>query len=370
MYLQDLKLLNFRNHKKTSLKFFLGVNLITGKNGQGKTNLLEAIYVLLAGKSHRTALNDPLIMLGEKLSLVKGTLSGQRKKESVEVIFKSGEARVIKINGAHNQKVKDLRNLINVVLFSPEDLKITKGSPDKRRAFLDEVGEQINPTYNHLRWNYLRVLKQRNELLKKVAIKKQKKESLDLWDEKLSSAGSNFILIRKEIVEKIKPYCSRAYSGINSGKLFTVDYLNDLKDGEDVKNNFLRKIEEMREKEIIYGNTLVGPHKDDLKLCVEGMDIRLYGSQGEQRMASLSLKLAELELIQKEKKRSPLLLMDDVLSELDEERRQALLRVVLNLKQSIITSTNPEYFNYENTEKINTIEVLGGSVKETVCLKA
>ncbi len=370
MYLQNLKLLNFRNHKKSSLNFSLGINLITGKNSQGKTNLLEAISVLLIGRSHRTTLNDTLITLGEELSLVKGDLVGGSKKECVEAVFRLGETKIVKINGVRDQKTKDLRGLMNTILFSPEDLRIAKGGPDKRRAFIDEVGEQINYDYNHLRWKYLRTLKQRNDLLKLVAARNQKREALDLWDEKLVSTGSKFIYTRRDVVKKIRPYCERIFSKINPRGVFTIDYVNDFKDSEDVEVDFLKKIKSIREYEMGRGVTLVGPHRDDLELCVGGKDVRLYGSQGEQRMVGLCLKLGELELVQKERKRSPLLLMDDVLSELDEEKRGALLGFVSQLEQSIITSTSPDYFKCVSVGEINLIEISNGSIKEMGCLKA
>jgi len=369
LYLQTLDILNFRNHKKSSLNFSSGINLIIGKNGQGKTNLLEAIYVLFNGKSYKSSLNNVLITLGEETTVVKGSLVGEEKKEDIGVMLKINEQKNIKINGMQNQRVKDLRNIVNIVLFSPEDLKIVKGGPGGRRDFIDEVGEQINYKYNHLKWKFLRILKQRNNLLRQVIGKRWKKEELELWDDKLVLVGSKFIGARNEVVEKLKPYCHKINLKINSKKNLKINYLNNLLNNGDVEGEFYRKIKELKNYEIERGNTLVGPHRDDVGLYLNGVDVRLYGSQGEQRVVSLCLKMAELELIKEEKKKTPILLMDDVMSELDEEMRDNLLSFILNLKQSIITTTNLSYFNQEYMDRINLIEVYGGSVKERMCLK-
>lgn len=369
MYLQTLDILNFRNHEKSSLNFSPGINLIIGKNGQGKTNLLEAIYVLFNGKSYKCSLNNILITSGEEITVVKGSLVGREKKEDIGVMLKINEQKNIKINGIQNQRVKDLRNIVNIVLFSPEDLKIVKGGPGERRDFIDEVGEQINYKYNHLKWKFLRILKQRNNLLRQVAGKGWGKEELKLWDDKLVLVGSKFISARNEVVEKLKPYCHKINLKINSKKNLKIKYLNDLINNGDVEGDFYRKIKKLKDYEIERGSTLVGPHRDDVGLYLNDADVRLYGSQGEQRVVSLCLKMAELELIKEEKKKTPILLMDDVMSELDEEMRDNLLRFILNLKQSIITSTNFSYFNQEHMNKINLIEVCGGGIKERACLK-
>ncbi|HDP70179.1 MAG TPA: DNA replication/repair protein RecF [Actinobacteria bacterium] len=369
MYLRNVSLLNFRNHKNTSLDFSPGINLIIGENGQGKTNLLEAIYVLFNGKSYRTSLNDPLIFLKEELSVVRGNFINKGKDESVEIIFKIGETKIIKINKTQNQGIKFLKRLTNTILFSPEDLKIVKDGPDKRRDFIDEVGEQINYDYSHLKWKFLRILKHRNHLLKQVFIRKQDERTLDLWDERLALSSVELIRAREKIVEKLKPHCERIYSKVSPIGTLGACYLNEFikRDGEDIEGEIIQKLKEVRRYEIERGVTLVGPHKDDLGLYVDGMDVRLYGSQGEQRVVSLCLKMAELELIKKEKNRTPLLLMDDVMSELDEKRRDNLSEFILNLKQSIITSTNLDYFNPKYRDKMTLIKINKGLVEGKMC---
>ena len=342
---------NFRNFKNVILEFDPRLNLIVGKNGQGKTNLLEAIHFLATAESHRTNKNKEMINWDSQKCSVQLIL---KKQESRLKLGFSLEERnkIVKLNDKPIEKISEFLGYLNVVLFSPEDLKLVKGSPANRRKFINIEVSQVNSYYHHLLKKYRHVLKQRNNLLKEIQYNKTDKnmDMLGIWDEQISTLGSKIIKKRVEVIKKIKILARLKQRKITDGKEnLNICYENSLhNNGEgnpksagekDYKLIFKEKLVNNKTKEIKRGYTTVGPHRDDLLLEINGKDVRKYGSQGQQRTVALSLKLAELEFMKSETGEYPVLLLDDVFSELDKERKTFLLNIIENKIQTFITGT-------------------------------
>ena len=335
MYIKETELVNFRNYEKAELKFHRKVNIFTGNNAQGKTNLLEAVYISAFGRSFRFGNDNEMIKLGENLCRVKTLAERDDRETSVEIAIGKKE-KGVKINGVKIKKTAELLENILIVVFSPEDLKIIKGEPDKRRSFMDRELSQIRPSYYSDLASYRKALMQRNALLKE---KRAKKQDFDVWDLGLSEYGTRVIQKRKDFIEKIKRISEKTHKSITDGKEnLDIIYDASVYAGENTKEAFLFKLKENLSTDILRGNTEAGPHRDDLKISINGLDIRKFGSQGQQRTAALSLKLAELALIKEETGEEAILLLDDVLSELDSDRQKYLIKTLRDV-QLFITAT-------------------------------
>jgi len=338
MYLKEIKLKNFRNYKEQEVSFHEKVNIITGNNAQGKTNLLESLYIMSLGKSFRTNKDIEMIGFGESYCKSKSTSIKNDRELDVEIQI-SDEGKEIKIDGAKlNKKIEILENVF-IVAFSPEDLKIVRDEPEKRRRFIDREICQINPLYYKNLSRYKRILQQRNSLLRKDVINE---DSLVVWNEELAEYGSKIILERKRFIEKLNFISNDINQRITNGKepLF-ITYESNVKCQDDFpkqKEFFINQLNKNTKKDFFKGVTTSGPHKDDIKISVKGIDIRHFGSQGQQRTAALSLKLAEIQLIKEETGEDPILLLDDVLSELDAERQKFLINSLKDI-QLFITTT-------------------------------
>ncbi|MDI3548520.1 MAG: replication and repair protein RecF [Halanaerobiales bacterium] len=343
MYLEKILLKNYRNLKESLLELNSNLNILVGYNGQGKTNFLESIYLLGTGSSHRTGLDRELINWEEEKALIQVLLV--RKDQNLKIsILLDGSQKKIEINNTPIERVSELIGNLNVVLFSPEDLNLVKGGPANRRRFLDVEVSQVSSYYYYLLHKYNHVLKQRNNLLKDIRDGKGNKELLEIWDEKLVELGSKVILKRMEVVEKLKILARLTQRRITNGvENLVIDYQPGLKgeiDRERVSLIFKQDLVNNRKIELERGYTLVGPHRDDLVFKINGVDVRKYGSQGQQRTTALALKLAELEFMKSETGEYPILLLDDVFSELDELRRSTLLRLIADKIQTFITATD------------------------------
>lgn len=362
MYLEEIELTNFRNYKQAKVQFHKRVNIITGNNAQGKTNLIESIYIMSLGKSFRTNRDTEMIGFGEDFCKSKAVFIKNKDRLDIGITI-SKEGKSIKIDGYKINKTIDLLEHAYMVVFSPDDMKIVKDEPEKRRKFIDRELCQLKPVYYKNLARYKKILQQRNVLLKNQDINAY---HLDVWDEELADYGSRIILERKNFVEKLNKISKNISEKITNGnESLEVTYESNLDIKEDLKEQkevFLKKLAENKKKDIYRGNTTVGPHKDDLKLCTEGIDIRNFGSQGQQRTAALSLKLAEIRLIKEETKEDPILLLDDVLSELDLTRQRFLIDSLENI-QLFITTTEISPELKANLQEGYTFTVEKGSVR-------
>ncbi len=362
MYLYEIELNNFRNYTAQHVTFHPKVNIITGDNAQGKTNLLEAIYIMSLGKSFRTNKDTEMIGFNKPYALVKSVTLKNEEPLEIEIRYMDKQKQ-IKIDGVSIQKNIDLLEHVYTVIFSPEDLKIVKGEPEKRRKFIDRELCQLKPIYYKNLGRYKKIIQHRNTLLKKQEIDQH---VLEVWNEELAEYGSKIILERSKFITKLNEISQTLHEKITDGREhLEIHYEASLPTVADIKEQkkiFLELLNKNIKNDIFHGNTSVGPHKDDLKISVNEIDIRRFGSQGQQRTAALSLKLAELSLIKEETGEDAILLLDDVLSELDGKRQSFLLN---RLKETQIFITTAEIGQtlLKNMPEGFVFEVKNGIVK-------
>lgn len=356
MYVDSIKLINFRNYKTLEIKLNNKLNIFLGNNAQGKTNLLESIYICSSGKSYRTNREKELINLAKDKAYIGIDIIKEGFNKKIEIKFEKGKSKRARVNGVEVDRIGDLFDIFNVVVFSPEDLKLVKEGPNERRIFLDNEISQINPRYRHNISRYNKILNQRNNLLKKIQFERSKKKLLDVWDIQLSNIGSQVLKKRVEFLKNISIISREIHRKITGNiEELELEYLSSIDidncNDDEVNNRFIDTLKANIDMDIERGTTRHGPHRDDIKILVNGIDIRVFGSQGQQRTAALSLKLAEIELIKEETGEYPVLLLDDVLSELDENRRKFLISTFKDI-QTIITSTDDiEISNFNNANK-------------------
>lgn len=338
MYIKKLSLNNFRNYSSSVFEFSRNVNILTGDNAQGKTNCAEAIFYLCTGYSPRATRDKQVVKYGEKSAEILGVANSKYGDIKVGITF-SSKGKEILVNDVQIKKIGELMGNINSVFFNPEELKLIKESPDDRRRFLDIALSQINKNYFYSLQKYKKVLEQRNSLLKSPD-REVIYETLPLWDEKLAEYAEVIIKERLAFIDLLSKYAKEIHLYVTDNKedidvsldsSFEVDF-------NDVKGSLKEALSQRYEKDIILGYTTVGPHRDDLKIKVQGEDVRIYGSQGQQRTCAITLKLSELEIFKDKLGEYPVLILDDALSELDKNRRARLLERIKNI-QTIITCT-------------------------------
>lgn len=336
MYVKELRLNCFRNYNDETFKFCPETNIIHGNNAQGKTNALEAVYLFSIGKSFRTQQDRELISFDEANTKIEVLFEDKTRENHIEITVRRDRRKQIKINGVPISKMGELIGLFTVVLFSPDELNLTKGSPNARRRFLDIAVSQMRPKYYHILRRYNRILEQRNNLIKKLKKTNDKslKDTLCVWNEKLADYGMAVVTYRKQFVGDLREYAKMIHKEI-SGEDFEVVYKTSFSS----KEEFLEKLNSSLSREVEVGFTLFGPHRDDLDIYTDGKDIKTYGSQGQHRSAVLALKLAEADMMYEDSGEYPVLLLDDIMSELDSERR-AYLSSKIKDKQVIITCTD------------------------------
>ena len=370
MYLEKILLKNFRNLNNLHFDLNPNLNFLIGNNGQGKTNFLEAIYLLGTARSHRTNIDREMVKWNKNTALAQIMLCKKDYNLKISLLLE-GSKKNIKINNNPIEKVSELMGNLNVVLFSPEDLKLVKGSPKNRRKFLNLEVSQVNSYYHHLLNKYNHILKQRNNILKEIKEKKDKKKinMLEIWDEQLIEVGSKVIKKRLSVIDKLKILARLAQRQITNGKEnLNLSYETGLKT-KNLKNKeinviFKDNLVNNRKREIKRGYTLFGPHRADLKLEINEIDVRRFGSQGQQRTVALALKLAELEFMKSETGEYPVLLLDDVFSELDKKRRNTLLNTITDKIQTFITSTDLRDINKFSPEKEQVFIVKDGKIEK------
>ncbi len=354
MYITHIKLLNFRNYKNLEIDLNKNINIFYGDNGQGKTNIIESVFLCGMGKSFRTNKEQELINLEDKFSEIEISFQKKDRDGNIKIILENKKS--IFFNGVKIKKLSDLLGKINVVLFSPDDLEILKEGPNKRRRFLDMMISQLRPNYIYCLNLYLKTLEQRNNYLKQIKLEKKDENLLDIWDEKLAEYAEKIVKYRLEFMEKIKSKINKIHQEITDEKEnFEISYITEAI----TKEEWLEKLNQSRKLDIIKGYTTKGIHRDDFLIFINGKQVNIYGSQGQNRTVILSLKLTELKIIEEEIGEEPILLLDDFMSELDEKRRNRLVKI-MQKTQVLITCTDPmelknlnsKFFKVENA-KIN-----------------
>ena len=339
MYIKRLQMLNYRNYKSLNITLGKNVNVFMGDNAQGKTNILEAIYYCAFAKSHRTSKDRELINWNSDSASVSLLVGKDRLDKNIDInILKDGK-KAIKINKIKVSKIGELFGNFNVVMFSPEDLKIIKDSPGVRRKFIDMELCQLNSKYYYNLVQYNKVLNERNVVLKN---RKLDSEILDIYDIQLANFGYHIIIERLKYINKLNFYGKDIHKDISSGKEnVEFKYISTIKDLEDIENSFYELLRRNRKKDIEKGTTSIGPHRDDFIVLINDVDTKSFGSQGQQRSAVLTIKFSSLKIIKEMTSEYPVLLLDDVLSELDFNRKRYILSTIGEI-QTIITCTGIE----------------------------
>ncbi len=358
MYVESIELNQYRNYESAKVDFSPGVNIFFGDNAQGKTNLLEAVYVSGTSKSHKGSKDKDLIRFDREEAHIRLIFRKNDLSHQLDLHLKKKKSKGIAIDGLPIRKVAELFGMLHIVFFSPEDLSIIKNGPAERRKFLDMEMSQLDKGYYSMLVSYNKLLQERNKLLKQIYFSPSLRETLDVWDDQLIEIGTAIIRKREKFIEKIDEMMREIHAKLTGGKENMVVHYDKNVDVE----NFREKLTENRERDIKTGTTSAGPHRDDMGFVVNGTDIRKFGSQGQQRTAALSLKLSEIRLIEQVSGDKPVLLLDDVLSELDHHRQNYLLDSIADI-QTMISCTGLDDFVNGRIAMDRIFRVTDGSVE-------
>ncbi|MCR5213109.1 MAG: DNA replication/repair protein RecF [Eubacterium sp.] len=357
MYIESLALKNFRNYELQSIEFSDHINILYGDNAQGKTNILEAIYLVATTRSHRGARDKDIIRFGENEAYIKANIKKREVSHRVDVNLRKQRPKGVAIDGIPIRRSIELFGMINIVIFSPEDMSVVKEGPSERRRFMDSELCQLSRLYFSNLAKYNHILEQRNSLLKQIYFKPELEDSLDIWDDQLIETGRSIIRERSNFIKMMNDMIIGIHKGLTSDKeIISLKYEPNVKE-EDFENVLKSK----RKIELKNTTTMTGPHRDDFGIIINDIDVRVYGSQGQQRTAALSLKMAEIELVKDVINDSPILLLDDVMSELDSKRRDALLNYIQGI-QTIITCTGYDDFIKKSVSIDKKYRVVNGSI--------
>lgn len=357
MIIESIELKNYRNYDELHMEFCPGTNILYGNNAQGKTNILEAVYVCCTTKSHRGSKDKEMIHFHEEESHIKLNLRKNDVPYRIDMHLKKNKAKGVAINGIPIRKASELFGIVNVVFFSPEDLNLIKNGPAERRKFIDLELCQLNKLYVHSLVSYNRILMQRNKLLKELMFKPEYEETLDIWDMQLVQYGREIIRYRKDFIDQMNEIIHDIHFRLSGEK----EHLVIIYDPDVQIETFEQELRKSRSQDIRQKTTIKGPHRDDIGFYIDKIDIRRFGSQGQQRTAALSLKLAEIELVKRIVKDYPILLLDDVLSELDGNRQNHLLSAIHHI-QTMITCTGLEDFVNNRFQIDRLFQVVDGTV--------
>jgi len=359
MFIKSIQLTGYRNYKNSTVFFDKGTNILFGDNAQGKTNVLEAIFMCATTKSHKGSKDKEIIGFGEDEAHITLYLDKEGDEIKIDIQLRSDKAKIVALNGSKIKKATELLGILNVVLFSPEDLSIIKDGPSERRRFTDTELCQLDSIYLYNLSKYNKIVEQRNKLIKDSFYNNDLLETLNIWDSQLVSYGCQIIDKRDIFIDELNGIIGDIHSKLTNGKeQLEIHYEPNVE-----RNDFEKELINNREKDIKLKSTSVGPHRDDFSFIVNGIDIRKFGSQGQQRTAALSLKLAEIEIVKKITGHVPVLLLDDVLSELDSKRQNYLLSSIGNI-QTIITCTGLDDFVDNNFRIDKVINVVNGTIEE------
>lgn len=375
--MQKLKLLNYRNYLLLNTDFSPQVNLLVGMNAQGKTNLLEGIYYLATGKAYRPAKDSQLIKWDSEFFRILGEVINKNGKNKIDVLYRqvSQAPKEIKINGLKIAKSGELLGNLTSVLFAPEDLYIIKGSPGERRRLIDNDISQVSPGYYIRIQRFNRILNQRNHLLKRLKEKKNGLNELNIWDQQYLELSKEIIEKRINVLEKITPLTRLMQRKLTEGtENLEIKYLlnreKEVKRGDNIQKLLYEEMDKYKKEELIKGISLWGPHRDDLLFLLNGNDLRCFGSQGQHRSSVLAVKLAELEFFRGETGEYPVLLLDDVMSELDYSRRELLMKTIQEKGiQCFITTTEDLDGSFEINTSVKRFMIKQGILSEMGELK-
>ena len=359
MNIRSIELKNFRNYENLEISFDEGTNILFGDNAQGKTNILEAAYMSGTTKSHKGSRDKEMIRFGEEEAHLKTVVARGGREYQIDMHLKKNRSKGIAINGVPIRKASELFGVLNMVFFSPEDLNIIKNGPSERRRFLDSEICQLDKIYLSDLTKYNKVLNQRNKLLKDIVFHPDLENTLSVWDMQLISYGRRIISRRRRFVEELNEIVRGIHESISGGReQLTLTYEPDIEEAF-----FEDELNRAKEKDRKYCSTSVGPHRDDISFFIGDIDIRKFGSQGQQRTSALSLKLSEIELVKRCIHDTPVLLLDDVLSELDSNRQNYLLNSIHDI-QTVITCTGLDEFVRNRFQIDKIFEVISGTVSE------
>lgn len=359
MIIKSLRLSDFRNYENLDINFSEGINILYGNNAQGKTNVLESMFVAATTKSHRGSKDREMVMLGKEESHIRLGLEKRGVNHRIDMHIKKNSAKGAAIDGIRIKKSSELYGMVHVISFSPEDLTMIKNGPAERRRFMDMELCQLDRLYISCLSNYNKILLQRNNLLKQIPYKPDLRQTLDIWNEQLATYGWQIINTRKQFIDEIAEIIRDKHRLITDGK----ESLEIIYKPNCDKDRLKEELTVCVEKDIEMKTTSKGPHRDDIVFEINGVNARVYGSQGQQRSVALSLKLAEIELVKRKIKDTPVLLLDDVLSELDRNRQTRLLSEIGGV-QTFITCTGLEEFVETRKDRDSVFHVENGKVKE------
>ena len=366
MKIKKIILKNYRNYDNLEIDFNDNLNIIIGDNAQGKTNLLESIYVLAVTKSFLSITDKGLIKFDNKFSIIKGVLDSNNSKDNLEILF-NDNGKVVRINNKEIKKLSDYISKMNVVIFSTDNIRMFKESPGARRKYFNVQISQMNRKYLKLLNDYNVILRQRNEFLKIINLnKKSDTDYLDILDNKYVDISLDIYNYRNEYVDSINNYLDDMFYSITDNKGLKLKYISNMDNDREV---LLDKLKKNLNKEIMYKMTLIGPNRDDFCFYLDNKNLSLYGSQGQIRSAVLALKMSEVLLFTDKVGESPILLLDDMFSELDINKRNNILRHLINDVQTVITTTDIENISEDIRKKANVYKIENGKIisREIIC---
>ena len=349
MYIESIQLKDFRNYETLSIDLDKGTNILYGNNAQGKTNILEAVYLCGTSKSHRGSKDKDMIRFGQEESHIRLQVKKDVFSYRIDMHLRKNKAKGVAVNSLPIKKARELLGVVNIVFFSPEDLNIVKSGPSERRRFVDMELCQLDSVYLTDLSSYNHILLQRNHLLKDIYFQPSLHQTLEVWDSQMTEYGKRIIRKRREFVEELNDMIKDIHHDLSGG----LEDIRIVYEPDTTEEIFEEELKKGRERDLKLKTTGCGPHRDDLCILVNDIDIRKFGSQGQQRTAALSLKLSEIYLVEKRIHDTPVLLLDDVLSELDSTRQTCLLDSI-NTIQTIITCTGLDDF-VSHQFKINKV---------------
>lgn len=359
MYIESIQLSNFRNYESLSIDFDNGTNIIYGDNAQGKTNILEALYVCGTTKSHKGSKDKDLIRFNCDEAHIKMNIRKSEYSQRIDMHLKKSKTKGIAINGIKIKKSAELLGIVNMIFFAPEDLSIIKDGPSERRRFMDYELCQLDKIYLYNLTNYNKILEQRNKLLKEISFKNDNSliDTLDVWDMQLAEYGNKIIKCRQIFINDINNIIYDIHRRLSGGlENLILNYEPNIESGY-----MFDKLASNRERDIYSKSTSIGPHRDDVGFYLNDIDVRKYGSQGQKRTCALSLKLSEIEIVKSRIKDTPILLLDDVLSELDSKRQNQLINSLQGV-QTILTCTGLDDFVESKLNAGKVYKVINGKV--------
>lgn len=368
LYIQRVLLKNFRNYEALDVELNKGINILYGQNAQGKTNIIESIYLASTGKSHRTQKDLELIRWNSEGARIMIEFEKEKDNKSVEIYLKKGCKKQVKLNGVRLNKIGELIGSLNTVIFSPDHMKIIKEGPAERRRFIDIILSQVKPGYYYNLIQYLKVLEQRNNLLNEAKNNSKVLKTIDIWNEQLVLFGTKLIMTRTEFIKNMNLFAAETHEKISNGReKLEMKYKPSIENSEiiekDIGKAFTASLEKFKDIDLRRGITHKGPHRDDLFFYINDMEVKNYSSQGQQRTTLLSLKISEFRYISAETEEVPVLLLDDVFSELDTERQKHLMEFIKDV-QTIITCTDVEYMDKLKINSSRLFNVVDGMVYE------